>query len=60
MASARCCTLLHMAALSAKGCNPAITTFARHLAGERPKVTGTTRMHKLPTIPDAIARDNAG
>ena len=51
--------VLYMAALSAKRCNPAITAFAKRLAGKKPKVIVVACMHKLLTILNAIARDSA-
>lgn len=52
-------TVLYMAALVAKRCNPAIRTFAERLKGKPAKVIITACMRKLLTILNAIARDQA-
>ena len=50
-----------MAALTARGCNPAIKTFAERLAqaGKPPKVVIVTCMSKLLTIMNAMLKNRA-
>jgi transposase len=50
-------TVLYMAALVAKRCNPALRAFAERLKGKPAKVVITACMRKLLTILNAIARD---
>lgn len=50
-------TVLYMAALVAKRCNPALRAFAERLRGKPAKVIITACMRKLLTILNAIARD---
>ena len=52
-------TVLYMAALVAKRCNPAMRSFAERLKGKPAKVIITACMRKLLTILNAIARDQA-
>jgi transposase len=54
-------TVLYMAALSARRCNPAIKAFAERLAqaGKPPKVILVACMRKLLTIMNAMLKNNA-
>jgi transposase len=52
-------TVLYMAALVAKRCNPTLRAFAERLKGKPAKVVITACMRKLLTILNAIARDQA-
>lgn len=52
-------TVLYMAALVAKRCNPTLRAFAARLQGKPAKVIITACMRKLLTILNAIARDHA-
>lgn len=52
-------TVLYMAALVAKRCNPALRAFAERLKGKPAKVVIIACMRKLLTILNAIARDRA-
>jgi transposase len=49
--------VLYMAALSARRHNPVITSFAKRLAGKKPKVIITACMRKLLVILNAMLRD---